>query len=127
MTFISYAQNYEDVILWRALRHIERGFYVDVGAADPDVESVTHAFYERGWSGINIEPLDEHFTKLVLARSRDTNLKVLVGRETGQRTFHAFSGTGLSTLDPEIAQAHQAAGFSGSAILMPMFNAHKNY
>ena len=26
MTFISYAQNYEDVILWRALRHVERGF-----------------------------------------------------------------------------------------------------
>src|SRR6202165_2911475 len=24
--FVSYAQNYEDVILWRALRHIEIGF-----------------------------------------------------------------------------------------------------
>ena len=41
MTFISYAQNYEDVILWRALRDVERGFYVDVGAADPQVDSVT--------------------------------------------------------------------------------------
>jgi hypothetical protein len=33
MPFISYAQNYEDVILWRALRHVEKGFYVDVGAS----------------------------------------------------------------------------------------------
>ena len=36
MPFISYAQNYEDVILWRALRDVEHGFYVDVGAADPE-------------------------------------------------------------------------------------------
>ena len=32
MSFISYAQNLEDVILYRSLRDVERGFYVDVGA-----------------------------------------------------------------------------------------------
>ena len=42
MPFISYAQNYEDVILWRALRDVEQGFYVDVGAADPE-ECRSHA------------------------------------------------------------------------------------
>ena len=41
MSFISHAQNFEDVMLWRALKHIEHGFYVDVGANDPDVHSVT--------------------------------------------------------------------------------------
>jgi len=56
MTFISYSQNLEDVMLWRALKHIEQGFYVDVGANDPTFLSVTHAFYERGWHGINIDP-----------------------------------------------------------------------
>ena len=49
-----------------------RGFYVDVGAADPEELSVTRAFYERGWSGINVEPRDEYFEKLILARPRDT-------------------------------------------------------
>ena len=53
MRFISYAQNYEDVMLWRALQHIENGFYIDVGAAWPDVDSVTKAFYDKGWRGIN--------------------------------------------------------------------------
>jgi hypothetical protein len=53
MPFVSYAQNYEDVILWRAFRDLERGFYVDVGAADPEALSGTHAFYGRGWSGMN--------------------------------------------------------------------------
>ncbi|HZF37393.1 MAG TPA: FkbM family methyltransferase, partial [Blastocatellia bacterium] len=46
MSFISYAQNFEDVMLWRALKHIDRGFYIDVGANDPDLDSVTKAFYE---------------------------------------------------------------------------------
>jgi hypothetical protein len=56
---LNYAQNYEYVILWRAFRDLQRGFYVDVGAADPETLSVTQAFYERGWSGINMEPLEE--------------------------------------------------------------------
>ena len=54
MSFVSYAQNFEDVMLWRALRDIPNGFYVDVGAWSPEVDSVTLAFYERGWSGINM-------------------------------------------------------------------------
>jgi len=56
MTFVSYAQNYEDVMLWRALKHIENGFYIDVGAAWPSEHSVTKLFYDEGWRGINIEP-----------------------------------------------------------------------
>ena len=111
MTFISYAQNQEDVILWRVLRDVEHGFYVDVGAADPEELSVTRAFYDRGWSGINVEPLDQYFQRLVRDRPRDTNLKVAVGREAGVRTFHAIEGTGLSTLDAEIAARQQAAGW----------------
>jgi hypothetical protein len=43
MTFVSYAQNYEDVMLYRALKGVERGFYIDVGAMDPIVDSVTKA------------------------------------------------------------------------------------
>ena len=46
MNFVSYAQNFEDVLLWRALRDIEHGFYVDVGAQDPVTDSVSLSFYE---------------------------------------------------------------------------------
>ena len=49
MTFISYAQNFEDVIQWLVLREVENGFYIDVGACSPYDDSVTRAFYERGW------------------------------------------------------------------------------
>ena len=120
MPFISYAQNYEDVILWRALGNVENGFYVDVGAADPLGDSVTRAFYKRGWSGVNIEPLDEHFDRLTQARSRDKNLKLAVGKEAGLRTLHAIAGTGLSTFDRGIAERHQAAGWQPRNIVVPV-------
>ena len=118
--FISHGQNSEDVVLWRALRDLETGFYVDVGAGDPEEDSVTYAFYERGWSGINIEPLDKHFGKLKQARPRDTNLKVAVGREVGLRTLYAIEGTGLSTLYPEFAARHESAGFVAAGTKVPV-------
>jgi hypothetical protein len=46
MPIISYAQNFEDVMLSRAFPGA-RGFYVDVGANDPDIGSVSHAFCGR--------------------------------------------------------------------------------
>jgi FkbM family methyltransferase len=125
MPFISYAQNYEDVMLCRALGDVDRGFYVDVGAADPEEWSVTRAFYDRGWSGINVEPLEEYFNKLTLARPRDTNLKVAVGREAGLRTLHAIAGTGLSTFNPEIAAGHQAAGWRAYETIVPVLTLAK--
>lgn len=61
MNVISYSQNFEDIILWRALKNIENGFYIDVGANDPVVHSVTKLFYENGWRGINCEPVEYWF------------------------------------------------------------------
>jgi len=63
MTFLSHAQNFEDLMLWRALSGVLRGFYIDVGAGDPDSHTVTRAFYERGWAGVNIERSRSTLTK----------------------------------------------------------------
>jgi FkbM family methyltransferase len=114
MAFISYAQNYEDVMLWRALKDVPQGFYIDVGAQDPDVDSVTRAFYERGWSGINIEPVTKYHELLCRARPRDINLCVAVGVEETEGEFFEIPDTGLSTLDPQIAARHHDAGWTAS-------------
>ncbi len=111
MSFVSYAQNFEDVMLWRALRHVASGFYIDVGAHDPINDSVTAAFYERGWSGINIEPVLEHYLALSNARPRDTTLRFAVGEQEGSDPIFVISSTGLSTLVKHIAADHAAAGF----------------
>jgi len=111
MAFVSYAQNLEDVMLWRALRHVENGFYIDVGAADPTECSVTRAFYDRGWRGINIEPSEQYFTKLAEFRTRDVNLQVAIGETEGSHPFFVVPRTGLSTLCPDVAMQNMKAGW----------------
>ena len=112
MTFISYAQNFEDIMLWRALKHIENGFYIDVGAWSPDLDSVTRAFYERGWRGINVEPNPEFHAQLLARRPRDINMLLAVSDKSGTQIMNFLSNPGLSTLDENIAQEHARAGWT---------------
>jgi len=110
--FISYAQNFEDVMLWRALKHVENGFYIDIGSQDPIVDSVSLAFYEQGWRGIHIEPNSHYAKKMRAARPDEHVVQVAIGCKEDTIKFFEFEGTGLSTGNPEIAAKHQADGFS---------------
>ncbi|HQT26300.1 MAG TPA: hypothetical protein PLK99_06850, partial [Burkholderiales bacterium] len=67
MSLISYAKNLEDVMLWRALKHVGKGSYIDACARDPVVDSVSLAFYEMGWRGLHVTN-SEHLEKLKAAR-----------------------------------------------------------
>jgi len=110
MTLISYAANFEDVLLARALAHVEHGQYIDVGAADPRVASATQALYERGWHGVNLEPAPAHARQLRIARPADVTLALAAGATAGRRPFFDIPGTPLSTFDAERARQHRAAG-----------------
>lgn len=74
MSMTSYAQNFEDVLLWRALKSVATGRYVDVGAGHPQFHNVTKHFYDAGWSGINVEPLPALAAALADDRPRDVNV-----------------------------------------------------
>ena len=117
---ISYAQTREDVLLWRALHTVHRGFYVDVGAHDPTDLSVTRAFYDLGWRGINVEPNPYYAEKLRNERPRDVTLEVALGHSPGAAAFYEFGDTGLSTLVKEIADEHMAAGFTATQRRVPI-------
>jgi FkbM family methyltransferase len=108
---VSYAQTREDVLLWRALNNIHRGFYIDIGAHDPATLSVTRAFYDNGWHGINVEPDPLYAAKLRNERPRDMTLEVAIGHSPGMATFYEFSDVGLSTLSKATAAEHIASGF----------------
>jgi FkbM family methyltransferase len=113
MSFISYAQNYEDVMLWRALKHVKNGFYIDVGANDPVVDSVTKAFYDRGWRGINIEPIKSHHQNLLETRPNDINLHCAAGFEHGQVDIWECDVRGWATASSDSIQQHEQAGHTG--------------
>ncbi|MCZ0733004.1 FkbM family methyltransferase [Phreatobacter sp. AB_2022a] len=105
---ISYAQNFEDVILSRALKHVVDGFYIDIGAQDPIIDSVSLTFYERGWRGIHVEPNHVYANALREARPHETVIQAAIGRKGGIIQFWEFPETGLSTGIAEIASQHRS-------------------
>ena len=115
---ISYSQNREDVLLDRVFSDVERGFYIDVGAAHPTFHSVTRHFYDRGWSGINIEPRPDMYEELTEHRSRDVNLRAGASDRPDWTTLYVVMVSsidatdlgGLSTMDKDLARRYSDAG-----------------
>lgn len=120
MSFISYAQNFEDVMLWRALKDVDQGFYIDVGANDPTTDSVTKAFYERGWHGINVEPLTSHYQDLLADRSRDINLCCAAGETRGEIEVFECDIRGWATAAQSVVDKHVQRGHEGVYHRVPL-------
>ncbi|MPQ57269.1 FkbM family methyltransferase [Duganella sp. FT27W] len=121
MPLISYAQNAEDVLLWRALGAVQDGFYIDVGANDPQEGSITKLFYDAGWRGINIEPMPAYREVLQRARPRDINLALACGATDGSITlFDTPAINGWASTDAATAQAHRADGIAVVETEVPM-------
>jgi FkbM family methyltransferase len=110
--FTSYAQNFEDVMLRRALKHVEEGFYIDIGAQDPVSDSVSKAFHALGWKGIHVEPTPEYAQRLRGDRRGDTVIEAIVGPKTTEPMIYQIEGTGLSTTLADLAQRHAANDFA---------------
>jgi FkbM family methyltransferase len=110
-TFVSYAQNAEDVVLWRALGRIKDGRYVDAGANHPHIDSVTQAFYERGWRGITVEPLPDLAALHRRERPNDIQIQAAVS-DTGDQTviLHSVPGSGLSSIVAEVSERNRLDG-----------------
>lgn len=112
MAFVSFAQNAEDVLLYRALGHLEQGCYIDIGANHPVEDSVTKAFYDRGWCGVNVEPVAFWFQKLQEARPKDLNFQIAISDSDEVLAFFEVEETGLSTLDAVRAAECRQQGFN---------------
>jgi FkbM family methyltransferase len=111
MNFCSYAQNFEDVMLWRATRHIERGCYIDIGAQDPVIDSVSKAFYDLGWRGAHVEPSLQYSEKLKKDRPDELIFQLAIGDPSESLIFYDIEGTGLSTSDASIAENYKKIGY----------------
>lgn len=103
---ITYAQNREDIILDNLLKEVSKGFYIDVGAGHPIEDSVTKIFYEKGWTGINFEPIKHIYDLIVEDRPRDINLNVGVSNKKGKLSFREYKNYGMSTFTQGIKDNH---------------------
>ena len=117
MTFVSYSQNFEDVLLWRAFHDVEQGRYIDVGAQDPEFDSVSLAFYKAGWRGIHVEPTAFYANKLREARPDETVIEAAVTDAAGPIRFYELGG--LSSGRKDIANHHKKSGHKPQETLVP--------
>jgi FkbM family methyltransferase len=116
--FGSFSQHSEDLIIAKLLKDVQNGFYVDIGANDPEVISNTRYFYDRGWRGINIEPHPEMYQRILEKRQEDINLNIGVASEEGELIFYKLdkiNETAGSTFDKNVAEALTKKGYVISA------------
>jgi FkbM family methyltransferase len=102
----AYSQEGEDLVVARLLGlelSKRKGFYVDVGAHHPTKYSNTQYFYERGWSGINIDAMPGSMHSFRECRPRDINLEVAIAAQESELTFYQFATPELNGFDKDLA------------------------
>lgn len=97
-------------MLWRALQHVEKGFYIDIGAQHPVLDSVSKGFYGQGWRGIHVEPVHVWAELLRQDRPDETVLEAAISDINGTLTLNVIADSGLSTVVDQYARRHHAEG-----------------
>jgi FkbM family methyltransferase len=104
----SYSQEGEDMILRRIFQDRDRGFYVDVGAHHPKHLSNTYYFYQKGWTGINIDAMPGSMRLFRKYRPRDINVEAAVANEDAERTFFIFNGPAVNSFDEQLSRSRES-------------------
>ena len=99
-----YSQRGEDRKIVELLGRSDNVLWIDVGAWDPRIDSITKHFSDCGGHGINIEPNPHYFNLLKHDRPDDINLDIALSDTEGVLDFTIIPGTGLSTFRDEYAK-----------------------
>ncbi len=100
---MSYSQYGEEDAILSAVGHIQSGKFLDIGAYHPTVFSNTRALYERGWSGVMLEPSPEPFLSLLKEYGKEPRIGLILAAVTlSEMHFSKFHATAdaVSTSDP---------------------------
>ena len=104
-------QEGENIILERIFAKQLKGLYVDVGAHHPVRFSNTMNLYQKGWTGINIEPNQETIKAFKKMRPRDINLNIAISTIKKSCIYYKFEDPALNTTDIKIAKIRERQGY----------------
>ena len=105
----------------RALGQLDSGRYIEVGANDPTNDSVTRAFYDRGWNGITIEPVHDCAQQHRVQRPRDILVEAAISSDPGGSVvLHQIAETGLSSLLDSVGDLHRESGLTVTEVTVPV-------
>ncbi len=112
----SYSQCGEDIIINFLLRRLGLDsssiFYIDIGAHHPYYLSNTAFFYEKGASGILIEPDPVLFKLLKKSRKNDICLNLAISQEIENNiNLYIMSTPTLNTTSYEEAKKYEREGY----------------
>jgi FkbM family methyltransferase len=110
LSYESFAQEGEDMVLRSILRNQGKGFYVDVGAYHPRRYSNTQYYYCLGWHGINIEADAHLIQEFVKERPRDVNIHCGVGGKEEVRRLTTYIEPALNTFNLELVSKRKRDG-----------------
>jgi hypothetical protein len=80
----------------------EKGKYLDIGAGEPIRGSNTFRFYQKGWTGILVDPISSNYRANKFFRPRDEVVQALIG--IGEPVdFWNFDPYQYSTMDAKVA------------------------
>ena len=101
--FVSFSQNYEDVILRRIFKLKKKGTFVDVGAFHPFYNSNTYYFYNLGWRGINIDMDEGNIKEFTRLRNEDLNLQTAISNKNESIETYLIKNSSRSSIFEDIA------------------------
>lgn len=97
--------NHEDLLIDYLLSFKKNGFYIDIGANDPNFPGNTKRFYLKGWRGINVEPQKKPYLNLLKYRPNDINLNIAVDVKSGTSALYELPNRNDgSSLNPIMAK-----------------------
>ena len=95
----------EEILVNRILKSYKKGFFVDVGAHNPVIGSLTKRLYDKGWSGLNLDFSEPNIKLLKLFRRRDISIQTGVSDKNGMKESFSFDpSSGTNTLNKEYAE-----------------------
>lgn len=76
-----------------------KGTYIDIGACHPIEYNNTYYFYQKGWSGVCIEPNPDLAGFFSQFRPADKFLPLAIGENQETKSLHRFSNPQWNTFD----------------------------
>jgi hypothetical protein len=115
-----YSQHSEDDLIAKYVPAVGR--FLDIGAFRPKYLSNTRLLYERGWSGVMIEPSPGPMRHLIDAYGYDDRVKlvqVMVGPQRGLQAVEVTDGP-VSTNNAAVRQIWDKDGYYIGRVHIPM-------
>jgi Methyltransferase FkbM domain len=82
---------------------VAKGTYIDIGSGHPCWGSNTYLLYQRGWTGLLVDPIHNNIRMSKFLRRRDISICAGVGNQPNQLLFFELEPYEFSTFDEEIA------------------------